>query len=103
MRVRYSGLILTAIWYYNDTKINNTDIYTPITKILVRHGLFTKPLTMWPHAEVLGYASTALTSAFMQAWSASPIKAYGPEDLAELAADQSKRDIFVKSRYICQI
>ena len=42
-----------------------------------------------------GIASGYIVAGAYASWSASPLEAYGPDDFAALAADESKRDVFM--------
>jgi hypothetical protein len=63
------------------------ELKLPIAKPLLLHKSFIRPLAILPHLEVFNHR--------IPNWSGIPLEAYGPDDLAELAADASKRDVFV--------
>jgi hypothetical protein len=64
------------------------ELKLPITKTLLRHKSFIRPLALWPHLEAVQIISGIEASG-------SPLEAYGPDDMAELADDESKRGIFM--------
>ena len=68
------------------------ELKLPITETLQRHKQFIRPLALLPHLEVF---DGTFSPELMQVISAAPLEAYGPNDFAALAADESKRDVFM--------
>jgi hypothetical protein len=69
------------------------ELKLPIAETLQRHKVFIRPLALFPHLETFELDMSSPEN--MQLWSASPLEAYGPDDFAVLAADESKRDVFM--------
>jgi len=63
-----------------------------------RDKQFVRPLAMWPHVVAQSRAAIRET---MGAFSASPFFSYGPDDLAVLADDEAKTEIFVEAYRDC--
>ena len=70
----------------NNLQINlQWELKLPIADMWQRHKQFSSPLALWPHLEVWFF--DASSSEAMKLWSTSALEAYGPDDLAALAAN----------------
>jgi hypothetical protein len=65
----------------------------PIAETLLKHKLFIRPMPLWSHVEVA--QADVADPEIPRMSSACALIAYGPDDLAHLNADESKRDLFV--------